>query len=133
MKTILLFICLLVASVANAMEYVITKTPTSTIIYSIDNEGSGAEYINAYLLSSNPSISELRECGLPSTLWSVLDQGFGIYDTRLINARSTIEQQTSRIEDDTAYISKLETRTLLLGIVSTILFAACLGLLAFKK
>ena len=78
MKTILLFICLLVASVANAMEYVITKTPTSTIIYSIDNEGSGAEYINAYLLSSNPSISELRECGLPSTLWSVLDQGFGI-------------------------------------------------------
>jgi len=92
MKTILLFMCLLVASVANATEYVIAKSTNVTTVYIIENAGDNSEYINVYVLSSKPTILDLQEIGLPSELWSILDQGDQIYDTRLEAKKSLTAQ-----------------------------------------
>lgn len=122
--------CLLVASMVHATEYAIAKANDATTIYVIDNNGSNAEYINTYVLSPKPTISELQSIGLPAHLWPILDQGNQVYDTRLIAANNSIIEHQSQIEDNDAYINTLEKDRFLLIILSFVLFIYCIGILA---
>lgn len=124
--------CLLVASIAHATEYVIAKASDNVTIYVIDNEGSGAEYINTFVLTTKPTISELQSIGLPSNLWSILDQGDIVYDTRLIAAKNIINGCQSRINEDASYIKKTESDKIILIIIFIIFVLICLGVIIIK-